>query len=143
MAGHGEKLSQRQELAISALLTEPSLLDAAQRVRIGERTLRRWLHAPEHQAFQAAYREAKRDVVEQAITQVQQATGKAVATLLAVMDDPLSPASAKVSAARAVLEQALKAVELEDLEARIARLEAAQAAQPLTTNGIYAGRSRR
>lgn len=124
MAGHGAKLSQRQELAISALLTEPSLLDAAQRAGIGERTLRRWLHAPEYQAFQVAYRSAKRSVVEQAITQVQQATGKAVTTLLAVMDDPRSAASAKVSAAKAVLEQAIRAVEIDDLETRIAALEA-------------------
>ena len=141
MAVSQPPLSRRAEGAISALLTTASIEDAAHQAGIGARTLYRWLR--EDGTFQTAYRAAKRSVVEQAITQVQQATGKAVATLLAVMDDPLSPASSKVSAARAVLEQALRAVEIEDLEARIATLEAAQAAQPLTTNGIYAGRSRR
>ena len=141
MAGHGTKLTQRQELAISALLTATDVDAAAHQAGIGARTLYRWLR--EDATFQAAYRTAKRSVVEQAITQVQQATGKAVATLLAVMDDPMSPASSKVSAARAVLEQALRAVEIEELEARIAKLEAAHAPQPMTTNGIYAGRTGR
>jgi len=40
-----------------------------------------------------------------------------------VMNDTESPASARVSAARAILEIAVKAVELEDLEARIEELE--------------------
>jgi hypothetical protein len=43
------------------------------------------------------------------------------------MHDADATASARVSAAKAVLETAVKAVELEDLEARIAALEAAQA----------------
>ena len=110
------------EEAIAALLTEASIEAAAQQVGIGYRTLHRWLR--EDTDFQKAYRKAKRHVVEQAMTQVQQASGTAVATLLAVMQDPETPASAKVSAAKAVLEQALKTVEIEDLESRIAALEA-------------------
>jgi hypothetical protein len=39
------------------------------------------------------------------------------------MQDAEAPASARVSAAKAVLETAIKAVELEDLEARIVALE--------------------
>ena len=58
--------------------------------------------------------------------QVQQATGEAVATLRQVMQTADAPASAKVSAAKTILETAVKAVELEDLEARIVALEAAQ-----------------
>ncbi len=55
---------------------------------------------------------------------MQQATGEAVETLRQVMQDPEAPARAKVSAARTILETAVKAVELEDLEERIAYLEA-------------------
>jgi hypothetical protein len=47
----------------------------------------------------------------------------AVETLEAIMQDSEAPASARVSAAKAVLEMAIKAVELEDLEARITALE--------------------
>jgi len=118
------KLSRKQELAISALLTCPTLLAAAQQCGLAAVTLYRWL---KDAAFQAGYREARRQVVQQAITQIQYATGEAVATLRAVMQDQEAPASAKVSAAKAILELAVKSVELEDLEdleARIAALEA-------------------
>ena len=122
MAVSQPPLSRRAEQAISALLTTASIGDAAQQAGIGERTLYRWLR--EDAPFQAAYRRAKRQVVEQAMTQIQQATGIAVETLLAVMQDPETPASARVSAAKAVLEQALKTVEIEDLESRLTALEA-------------------
>ena len=121
MKGHGEKLSRKQEALISALLTAPTLADAAHTAGIGEVTAWRWLKDSD---FQAAYREARRAVVQQAITQVQRATGEAVETLRSVMQDSGSTASARVSAAKAILETAVKAVELEALEARVAALEA-------------------
>lgn len=121
MKGHGEKLSRKQEALISALLLAPTLADAAHTAGIGEVTAWRWLKDP---AFQTAYREARRAVVQQAITQVQRATGDAVETLRSVMQDTTAPASARVAAAKAVLETAFKAVEVEDLEARVVALEA-------------------
>jgi hypothetical protein len=39
------------------------------------------------------------------------------------MNDPKKPASARVSAARSILELAIKAIEIEDLEIRIEELE--------------------
>ena len=124
MSGHGNKLSRKQEQGISALLLQPTLGEAATAIGVDERTLRRWLR--EHAPFQTAYREARRQVVQQAIVQVQHATGTAVHTLLTVMQDADAPASAKVSAAKTILETAIKAVELEDLEARIVALETQQ-----------------
>ena len=53
-------------------------------------------------------------VVQQAIVQVQHATGEAVETLRGGHAGPHAPASARVSAAKAILETAVKAVELED-----------------------------
>ena len=123
MIGHGEKLSRKQDQAITALVTCPSIAEAATQCGLAEVTLRRWL---KQDGFRTAYREARRAVVQHAIVQVQQATGEAVATLRRVRQDPETSASAKVSAAKAILDTAVKAVELEDLEARIAALEAAQ-----------------
>ena len=127
MKGHGEKLSRKQEALICALLLAPTLADAAHTAGIGEVTAWRWLKEAD---FQAAYREARRAVVQQAITQVQRATGEAVETLRSVMQDAEAPASAKVSAAKAILETAVKAVELEDLGARLAALEEILRGQP-------------
>jgi hypothetical protein len=91
---------------------------------VNENTLLRWL---KDAAFQTTYREARRHVVQQAIAQVQQATSEAVEALRAIMSNGDAPASARVSAAKAVLETALKAVELEDIEQRLQALEAQMA----------------
>ena len=132
--GHGG-LSRKAEEAIAALLTAETVEHAAQQAGIGYRTLHRWLR--EDADFQQAYRYARREVVHQAQAQIQKATGKAVATLLAVMDDPLAPPGAKVTAARVILEQAVRAIELDDLEARITALEQVQKA---SLNGTHQAR---
>jgi transcription elongation GreA/GreB family factor len=124
MSTSAHPLTPRQEQSITALLVQGSLQAAAAASGINEKTLRRWLR--EDAAFQMAYRDARRQVVQQAIVQVQQATGDAVETLRNVMQDPEAPASARVSAARVVLDTAIKAIELEDLEQRIVALETQQ-----------------
>ncbi len=73
--------------------------------------------------FQDRYRAAKRQVVEQSITRLQQVTSEAVDVLREIMLDREATASSRVSAAKAVLEMAVKAVEVEDLAARLEELE--------------------
>src|SRR5262245_59478617 len=119
-SGHGQKLSRKQEHTIAALLTCESIAAAATRGGVAEGTLYRWF---KDSAFQEAYRAARWQIVQHAIVQVQHATGTAVQTLVAVMQDPEATASARVSAAKAILDTALKGVELEDLAARITALE--------------------
>jgi transposase-like protein len=114
-------LTRKQDETIAVLLTVPTIAAAARQVGVGERTLFRWLR--QDTAFQAAYRQARRQTVQHAIARVQQATSTAVTTLEAVMGDPDKPSSRRVAAAKAVLELALKAIEFEDLEARVAALE--------------------
>ena len=80
----------------------------------------RWQKEPE---FQEAYRKARRAAHGQSIARLQQATSAAVSTLLKVMVDPGTPASTKVRAADSVLDHSAKAIELEDIEARLAELE--------------------
>lgn len=118
--GHGEKLSRKQEHAIAALLSCPTILGAATACEVSEAALHRWLKLP---AFQAAYRQARAAVVSQAISQLQQATGEAVKTLCEVMNDRDVWASVRVTAARTVLEMALKGIELDDFGARLDALE--------------------
>jgi hypothetical protein len=109
--GHGEKLSRKQEQAIAALLEESSIQAAAVRARVGERTLRNWLQLP---AFGAAYRRARRNLVEGAIGRIQAATGQAVDTLLAVARDGAKD-SDRVRAAVALLDHAFRGIELADV----------------------------
>jgi hypothetical protein len=81
MAGHGEKKGRKAELAIAALLAEPTVEAAAARAGVSVHTLKNWLADP---AFRAAYRRARREVVEGAVGRLQAAAGQAVETLLAV-----------------------------------------------------------
>jgi hypothetical protein len=57
------------------------------------------------------------------IARLQQATSAAVSTLLKVMVDANTPASTKVRAGDSVLNHSAKAIEIEDIEARVAALE--------------------
>ena len=120
MKGHGEKLSRNQERAISALLVHPTMAKAAAAAGVGEVTLWRWMQIPE---FKEQYRLARREAVSQAVGHLQGACSVAVVALTDISQYVNSPASARVSAARTVLELALKGVELEDLAVRVEELE--------------------
>ena len=122
MLGHGAKSGRKKEEAIVALLSYRSIDEAAHAVGISSNTLLRWLKDPE---FDAAYREARRAAFSQSIARLQQMSGAAAATLGKVMVDPNTPPSTKVRAADSILDHAAKAIELEDIEARLAALEAA------------------
>jgi hypothetical protein len=122
MAGHGSKLGRKQEDAIAALLTQRNIDEAASAAGVGTRTLLRWMKIPE---FDAAYREARRQAYGQSISRLQQGSTAAATTLLKVMVDIATPPSTRVRAAEAVLSHAAKAIEIEDIDARLRELEAA------------------
>jgi len=122
MTGHGAKFTRKKEEAIVALLSHPNIEAAARAIGIGTTTLTRWLQLPE---FDLAYRKARRDAFGQSVARLQQASGAAVSTLLKVMVDANTPASTKVRAADSVLNHSAKAIELEDIEVRLAALERA------------------
>ncbi len=69
MKGHGSQYERKKEAAISALLTQRSIEDAARVIGVGVSTLRRWMRRPE---FDAAYRQARRDAMWQSIARLQQ-----------------------------------------------------------------------
>jgi hypothetical protein len=125
MSGHWEKFGCKQKDAIVALLTQRNFEDAARTAGIGARTLLRWLKLPE---FQNAYHQARREAFGQAVARLQQGTAAAATTLLKVMIDPGTPASVRVRAADSIFSHAAKAIEQEDIEARLSELERAAAA---------------
>lgn len=128
MTGHGSKFGRKKEEAIAALLVQRNLEDAARAVGISPKTLLRWMKEPE---FDAAYREARRTAFGQAVARLQQGASAAATTLLKTMIEPSTPASVRVRAAECVLNHAMKAIEIEDIEARLSELErAAEASKP-------------
>ena len=122
MKGHGAKFGRKQEEAIVALMTQRNIEEAAKTTGISTQTLIRWLKLAE---FDAAYRKARRAAFSQSIARLQQASSAAVSTLLKVMVDPNSPASTRVRAADSILDHSKQAIEIEDVEVRLAALELA------------------
>ena len=122
MVGHGAKFGRKKEQAIVTLLTCRNVEEAARTVGISVNTLLRWLKDPE---FGAAYQEARRAAFSQSIGRLQDAVGAAVTTVLKIMLDTKAPAGTRLRAAEVVLERTAQAIEMEDLEARVAALERA------------------
>ena len=120
MTALSENLSGHQNRALAALLVCPTISEAAKACGLHERTIRRYI---EDSRFRAAYLEARRAAVSQATARLQAAGAEAVEALRDVMGDKAAPASARVSAARAVLELSYRGLEVEDLERRLAALE--------------------
>jgi hypothetical protein len=120
LKGHGTKFGRKMEPAVAALLTQRNIDEAARSIGVSPNTLLNWMKVPE---FQAAYREAKRAAFSQAVARLQQGMPLAVATMLKLMADTATPASVRARAADSVMNHASKAIEIEDMEARIAELE--------------------
>jgi hypothetical protein len=116
----GSRLSRKHEEAIAALLTSRTVVAAARKAGVAERTLRDWLSEP---AFCAGYRAARRAVLTEAIARLQQAAVNAVRTLERNLK--CGRPSAEIKAAGMILELAVGAGELAELIERVAALEAA------------------
>jgi len=123
----GDNLTPLQERAIVALLSHATIKRAAKAVGIDDATLWRWLQDKD---FHNAYRTARRESVSQSIARLQQASSEAVNTLREVMRDKTAKGSERVSAAKAIIEYSIKAVEIEDMSERLAQVEAVLAQQP-------------
>jgi hypothetical protein len=126
MKGHGTKFKRKLDEAVAAMLTQRNVEEAARSVNVSTATLMRWQKEPE---FQEAYRGARRAAFGQAVARLQQGTSAAATTLLKTLIDANTPASVRVRAAEAIFNHASKAIEIEDIEVRVAALEQAAEGQ--------------
>lgn len=113
-------LPPQQARALAELLTARTIEDAAQRAGVSDRTLRRWL---ERGDFRSALRLEQRAIMQHITNRLQQASMRAVDTLIEVMADSACSAAARVGAARAVLDLARDGIDLEWLAERVEALE--------------------
>ena len=107
-----------KEKALAALLECASIAEAAKSCGLSQETIYRYLREKE---FVSDYRAARRQVVENSITQLQRATSEAVETLRRNLSCE-SP-QAEIRAAQIILENAVKGVELIDVIERLEILE--------------------
>ena len=115
------KLSQRKEKFLLAYLNTNTIEEARKEAGISESSAYNYLNDP---LFKAEYRNKRREIMQHVTSRLQHSATLAVDTLNEVMEDKEnSTPSARVQSAKAVLENAYKAIELEDLAERIEQLE--------------------
>jgi hypothetical protein len=125
--GRTSKKSRQQDQLILALLEHPGREKAAARAGVSPTTAWRIMKTPE---FEEAYRLAHQEVYSQSIARLHQASTDAVSILLEIMRDPKVFAACRLRAVSNVLVLGAKGTEIEDVKARLSRLEKA----PETTN---------
>lgn len=114
------ELTAKQELALSAVISHPTLKEAAASSGVSETTLWRYM---KEEAFARRLSEARRDAVNHAAVRLQQASGDAVTVLQELMLKDGAPASARTMAARIVLDYSFRVVEMDEMKRRIRELE--------------------
>jgi len=113
-------LTGRKVKAIKALLSYDTIDEASKAVKISRSTMYRYFNDP---LFVKELRVAKRQMVNRAIMRLQQTCGDATTALAEICRDKEAPPSSRITAAKEILNQSIKAIELEEIEQRITILE--------------------
>lgn len=113
-------MTPRKERALRALLVCRTRAEAAKAAGIGESTLREYMKDAE---FMERYKQAFGGMVADATRQAQQTLSPALSTLREIMEDREEQAGARITAARSILEYAMKLCEQTDILDQIRELE--------------------
>lgn len=119
-----EPMDEMRERAIAALLTQPTVLKAAQSIGVGERTLHRWMREPR---FLAELRRARAQAFADAVGLTQRFASGAVQVLASIMADKNAPHTARIAAAGMLLKFGRESVEID---------AAAAAAESIDQHGL-------
>ena len=112
-------LSARQQLAITELLGSPSIEESCRRAKVARATIYEWLKEP---TFQAELKRQRKELVEQALNRLKMGLFQAANKLFALLEQEGNP-GIQLRASQTLLDQGIKAIELQDLECRLEMLE--------------------
>ena len=121
-----EKITPRQQKALAALLTCPTVKAAARAAGLDESTIRRYKQDP---AFVAEYKRRCAELLETACIKAKSALPPAIERLNAIVQDDTQQPREQIAAARAVCEYSLRLNEAVDIEQRLRALEERSAEQ--------------
>lgn len=110
----------KAEVVIVALLSGRKLNDIAKDLGMSANTLRDWRRA---EWFREQYDDAKKQLLDGTINKLRSAGNDAVDLLHEVVRNKKMATTPRVNAARSLLEVLLRAVETQDIVARLERLE--------------------
>lgn len=118
--GTDDRLPPRELLFVEQLASGASLADAAKGIGLSARSARRWKTKP-HIAEAVRARVAENVSVGRAI--LAAGMSKAATALVGMASGVADAESARVAACKAVVDSATRALEAEEIEARLAELE--------------------
>ena len=113
-----EGLTAKQIRMIPYLLGAPSIEEGCKRARVSKVTVYGWL---KEEAFREELRRQREEVVREALETLKANVSKATETLVKLLDSDKEGIQAR--AAEDIIEFTQKAIELEELERRIASIE--------------------
>ncbi len=117
---HYPRLTPRQHRAVAALLSCPTISEAAKTAQVGERTLYRWLI---DQTFLAELHRQESELINNIARRLVSLADNALKTIQGLLDDPEASPAVRLRAADNVLSHLLRVRELASLEERVSLLE--------------------
>jgi hypothetical protein len=115
---------RKSGLLVAELAAGRTVAEACRRAQVSEATARRWLQEP---GFREEIRTVRAALLERAVGQLADATAEAVTTLRELLG--AESETARLGAARAILDGTLKGLDVVDIQVRLAALEARAAAE--------------
>lgn len=113
---------RKDELIISALISNPTVRAAAAVCGISEKQIHTRLRQP---AFRAKYDAARRELLEQSTAYIQGIVSEAIQKMRDVMNDPDASQQVQLNAAEAITRTSLKYTEQNDILTQLAELKKA------------------
>jgi hypothetical protein len=117
---NNSKKQRLMDATIHALLTAPTIAQAAKNAGVTEASIRIWLKEPD---FRRKYRETRQNLFETALGSVQGKLQEGASVMWKLVMDEATPATARVQAFRCLAEMAFRGQDLSELESRIEQLE--------------------
>jgi len=114
-------LTPRQQRGLAALIEAPTIQQAAARSGISHQCLRRWL--ANDREFIEEYRKAMNGLVGDAADSLRKNMSVAIQVMADIMNDQTASPQTRLNAADAVLRNALKFTEMQDILQRLAQVE--------------------
>lgn len=115
-----DTLPAKHDLALRALISHPTYKEAAKASGISETTLWRYM---QDKTFARRLTALRCEAVNHLLARLQSASADAARALHEIVRDKGTPAPARISAARAIIDYSLRGIEADELHARIRELE--------------------
>lgn len=116
-------MTGKQKKALAALVRAPTREQAAREAGCSTSSIRRWMS--QDPAFREAYKEAFSEMMTEATRETQRSMSPAITTLKEIVENEDQSATARISAARSILEYGMRMTEQLDVLDRLDALEAA------------------